>query len=98
MNTKFNYTIIRYETMQDGNFLVAFNLTDDFGNSAYIEALPLKSSEISGKSAQEICQMAYESIKDKINKKDTQSPKKVNKNPNKFKIKNPKPKINQKKY
>jgi len=54
--------------MQDGNFLVAFNLTDDFGNSAYIEALPLKSSEISGKSAQEICQMAYESIKDKINK------------------------------
>lgn len=59
------YTIARYEYLTSGKFLVAFNIKDDFENSAYIES-ELESASVSGKTAQEICQLAYESIKSKI--------------------------------
>jgi len=59
------YTIARYEYISDGKFLVAFNIKDEFENSAYVES-ELKSSDISGKTAQEICQLAYNSIKTRI--------------------------------
>jgi len=59
------YTIARYEYISDGKFLVAFNIKDEFENSAYVES-ELKSSDISGKSTQEICQLAFNTIKNRI--------------------------------
>jgi hypothetical protein len=59
------YTIARYESLNNETFLVAFNMKDENDNSAYIESL-LDISETSGKTAQEVCQLAYEKIKDKI--------------------------------
>lgn len=59
------YTIARYEYLTDGRFLVAFNIKDNLENSAYVES-ELKSSDISGKSTQEVCQLAFNAIKDKI--------------------------------
>lgn len=59
------YTIARYEFIDKDRFLVGFNVKDDFENSAYVEHI-LSSSEISGKTTQEICQLAYSSLKNKI--------------------------------
>lgn len=59
------YTVSRYEQLKPDIFLVAFNITDENDNSAYIES-ELASAEISGKNANEICQLAYEKIKDQI--------------------------------
>lgn len=59
------YTIARYEQIQPDEFLVAFNIKDDNDNSAYIES-SIPSSEISGKTTQEVCQLAYNNILDKI--------------------------------
>jgi len=61
------YTIARYEFIDKDRFLVGFNLKDDFENSAYIEHI-LSSSEISGKTTQEICQLAFTPLKPKIEK------------------------------
>lgn len=59
------YTIARYEQIQLNEFLVAFNIKDDNDNSAYVESR-ISSSEISSKTTQEICQLAYNNILDKI--------------------------------
>lgn len=59
------YTIARYEQIQPDTFLVAFNIKDEFDNSAYIESR-IPSSDISGKTAQEICQLAYNQVSEKI--------------------------------
>lgn len=59
------YTIARYEQIRPSEFLVAFNIKDENENSAYIESV-IPSSDISGKTAQEICQMAYNNIIDQI--------------------------------
>ncbi len=60
-----SYTIARYEQLTPDTFLVAFNIKDDGDNSAYVES-SLSSSEISGKTAQQICQLAYNSISGKV--------------------------------
>jgi len=59
------YTIARYESLKNDRFLVGFNLVDDNENSAYVEAL-LSSADIEGKTQEEVCQLAYEVAKDKI--------------------------------
>jgi hypothetical protein len=59
------YTIARYDFINKDQFLVAFNIKDDFENSAYIETI-LEPSEISAKNTQEICQLAYDKLKSKI--------------------------------
>lgn len=59
------YTIARYESLKNDRFLVGFNLIDDNENSAYVEAL-LSSADIEGKTQEEVCQLAYEAAKDKI--------------------------------
>ena len=59
------YTIARYESLENDRFLVGFNLIDDNENSAYVESL-LSSADIEGKTQEEVCQLAYESAKDKI--------------------------------
>lgn len=59
------YTIARYESLENDRFLVGFNLVDDNENSAYVEAL-LSSANIEGKTQEEVCQLAYEAAKDKI--------------------------------
>ena len=63
MNT--TYTIARYEQMNKEDFLVAFNVQIEDYQIFYIESvLPL--SSISEKTSQQVCQLAYENIKDKI--------------------------------
>jgi len=59
------YTIARYEDMGGDQFLVGFNLGDDNGNSAYVESV-LQKSDISGKTQEEICQLAYDNVKTTI--------------------------------
>lgn len=59
------YTIARYEKLSNENFLVAFNVKDDGGDSFYIECL-LPLSDISGKTTSEVCQLAYDNLKIKI--------------------------------
>ena len=59
------YTIARYELINDNTFLVAFNVKSESNSSFYIES-PLTLSETSGKTAPEICQLAYDKIKTKI--------------------------------
>lgn len=58
------YTIARYE-MLPNNFLVAFNINSENGDSVYTESY-LTLEEIKNKTSQEICQLAYEKIKDTI--------------------------------
>jgi hypothetical protein len=58
------YSIARYEKLSD-YFLVAFNICSENGDSAYIESY-LNHEEIIEKTSQEICQLAYEKIKVKI--------------------------------
>jgi len=59
------YKIARYEQVNNENFLVAFNVQVDDCHTFYIESvLPL--SLINGKTSQEVCQLAYENIKDNI--------------------------------
>ena len=59
------YTIARYENLKNDRFLVGFNLFDDNENSAYVESI-LLSSDIEGKTQEEVCQLAYEAAKGKI--------------------------------
>lgn len=61
------YTIARYESLEEDRFVVGFNLIDDNENSAYIEAL-LNKSDIAAKTQEEVCQLAYDSVKDKVDK------------------------------
>ena len=66
MNMKnITYTIARYEQSKPDIFLAAFNMKDENDNSAYIECL-LKSSQISGKTTQEVCQLAYKELAPQI--------------------------------
>jgi len=58
------YTIARFERLPN-NFLVAFNITSENGDSVYTESY-LSHDEIINKSSQEICQLAYEKIKNNI--------------------------------
>jgi hypothetical protein len=59
------YKIARYEQVNNENFLVAFNVQADDCPIFYIESvLPL--NLINGKTSQEVCQLAYENIKDNI--------------------------------
>jgi len=60
------YTIAKYETLGD-KFVVGFNLSDDNENAAYVESVFLKSLT-EGKTQEEVCQLAYDNIKDKIDK------------------------------
>ena len=63
MNT--TYKIARYEQVNNEDFLVAFNVQVDDCPIFYIESvLPL--NLINGKTSQEVCQLAYENIKDNI--------------------------------
>lgn len=65
MNLK--YTIIRYEKVSDG-FLVAFNVDcPELNDSAYVESL-LSLNDINEKTQMEICQLAFDRIKPKIDK------------------------------
>lgn len=59
------YTISRYEFIEKSKFLVGFRISDDFENIAYLETV-LATAEISGKTQQEVCQLAYENLKPKI--------------------------------
>jgi hypothetical protein len=59
-----SYTIARYEEVS-GEFLVAFNVISDNNDSAYVESY-LTLEEIKEKTSQEICQLAYEKVKVKI--------------------------------
>lgn len=58
------YTIAKYEALGN-NFVVGFNLSDDNENAAYIESVFSK-SDTEGKTQEEVCQLAYELAKDKI--------------------------------
>jgi len=67
LNMNIQYTIARYEKTS-GYFLVAFNVTNlDNNDSAYVES-HLTMDEISEKTSQEICQLAFDKIKIKIDK------------------------------
>lgn len=59
------YKIARYEQLNNNIFLVAFNVKDDSDSWFYIES-QLDMSEISEKTPNEVCQLAYSKIKDKI--------------------------------
>jgi hypothetical protein len=59
------YTIARYDKLNSDVFLVAFNVTNEVGDSFYIES-PLNLSDISAKTTVEVCQLAYDKIKPKI--------------------------------
>jgi hypothetical protein len=59
------YTIARYDKLNSDVFLVAFNVTNEAGDSFYIES-PLDLSDISAKTTTEVCQLAYDKIKTKI--------------------------------
>lgn len=59
------YTIARYEFISQNIFLVAFNIKDEYGSFFYIES-PLTLSDIAEKTPNEICQLAYNNIKIKI--------------------------------
>lgn len=63
MNLK--YTIARYEHLDKETFLIAFNIEDDNGNCSYIES-KIPSSEVSGKNPKQICQLAYDNVRDQI--------------------------------
>ena len=65
INMKLTYTIARYEQIKSNIFLVAFNIKDDSENSAYVEC-ELMSSEISNKNSQEICELAFQKLKNQI--------------------------------
>ena len=59
------YTIARYERIDKYDFLVSFNVQIEDYEIFYIESiLPL--SSINEKTSQQVCQLAYENIKDKI--------------------------------
>ena len=59
------YKIARYEQINKEDFLVPFNVQIEDYEIFYIESiLPL--SSISEKTSQQVCQLAYENIKDKI--------------------------------
>jgi len=59
------YKIARYEQVNNEDFLVAFNVQADDCPPFYIESvLPLNS--VNQKTSQEVCQLAYENIKDNI--------------------------------
>lgn len=59
------YKIARYEQVNNEDFLVAFNVQADNCATFYIESvLPL--NLINQKTSQEVCQLAYENIKDNI--------------------------------
>ena len=59
------YKIARYEQINNEDFLIAFNVQAEDYEVFYIESiLPL--SSINEKTSQQICQLAYENIKDKI--------------------------------
>lgn len=62
-----SYTIARYEQIKSNTFLIAFNICDENGNSAYVET-EIPSSQVSSKSAQEICEIAHKQIQPKIEK------------------------------
>lgn len=64
-NMNIIYTIARYEKISNENFLVAFNIKDESGDSFYIESVILL-SDISAKTPNEVCQLAYNNIKSKI--------------------------------
>lgn len=59
------YTIARYEKLSNDSFLVAFNVQNSNENSFYIECL-LPLSDTSGKTTTEVCQLAYNNLKIKI--------------------------------
>ena len=60
------YTISKYEILKNNsNFVVGFNLTDDNENAAYVESI-LNVADIENKTQEEVCQLAYEKIKEKI--------------------------------
>jgi hypothetical protein len=59
------YTIARYDKLNSDTFLVAFNVTNEDGDSFYIES-PLNLSDTSAKTTTEVCQLAYNNIKTKI--------------------------------
>lgn len=62
------YTIARYENIDNNRFLVAFNVFNDLDeNSAYIECI-LSTDEISGKTKNEICNMAHSKLVNDIKK------------------------------
>lgn len=59
------YKIARYEQIDKEDFLVSFNVQIEDYEIFYIESvLPL--SSINEKTSQQVCQLAYENIKDKI--------------------------------
>jgi hypothetical protein len=59
------YTISKYEILKNNSsFVVGFNLTDD-ENAAYVESI-LDIADIENKTQEEVCQLAYEKIKEKI--------------------------------
>jgi len=63
MNT--TYTIARYEQVNNIEFLVAFNVKAQDVPIFYIESiLPL--SNISEKTSTEVCQLAFDNVKNKI--------------------------------
>ena len=60
------YTISKYEILKNNSsFVVGFNLTDDDENAAYVESI-LDIADIENKTQEEVCQLAYEKIKEKI--------------------------------
>jgi hypothetical protein len=60
------YTISKYEILKNNfNFVVGFNLTDDNENAGYVESI-LDIVDIENKTQEEVCQLAYEKIKEKI--------------------------------
>lgn len=60
------YTIGKYEILKNNSsFVVGFNLTDDNENVAYIESI-LDIADVENKTQEEVCQLAYEKIKEKI--------------------------------
>lgn len=60
-----SYTIARYEQISKDVFLVAFNIKPQDLSTFYLES-SLEISEISGKTPNEICQLAYNKLKSKI--------------------------------
>ena len=60
------YTISKYEILKNNSsFVVGFNLTDENENAAYVESI-LDIDDIENKTQEEVCQLAYEKIKEKI--------------------------------
>ena len=60
------YTISKYEILKNNSsFVVGFNLTDENENAAYVESI-LDIADTENKTQEEVCQLAYEKIKEKI--------------------------------